>query len=39
MRLFDARGPNPKLGTVEQKIAVVGAFIAEAICIGAESFT
>ena len=34
-----AKGPNPNEGMVEQKIAVVLAFIAEAMCIGAESFT
>ena len=34
-----ANGPKPKLGIVEQNIAVVGASVAEAMCIGAESFT
>ena len=33
------RGPNPNEGTVEQNTAVTGAFIALAICKGAESFT
>jgi hypothetical protein len=33
------RGPKPKAGTVEQKIAVTGAFTAEARWSGAESFT
>tara|TARA_B100000614_G_C14444149_1_gene451518 strand:- start:60 stop:170 length:111 start_codon:yes stop_codon:yes gene_type:complete len=32
-------GPKPKDGIVEQKTALVGAFIAEAMCIGAESLT
>ncbi len=36
---FSESGPKPKAGTVEQKIAVTGAFIAEAKCCGAESFT
>ena len=34
-----AKGPNPNLGTVAQKKAVVGVFIAEAMCIGPESLT
>ncbi len=34
-----ANGPKPKSGIVEQNIVVVEAFIAEAKCIGAESFT
>lgn len=33
------KGPNPKSGVVEQKKAVTGAFIAEQICKGPESFT
>ena len=32
-------GPNPKEGRVEQYTAVVGAFTADAKCMGAESFT
>ena len=32
-------GPNPNAGVVEQKNAVTGAFIAEQICKGPESFT
>lgn len=36
---FSESGPNPKDGTVEQKTAVTGAFIAEAKCMGAESLT
>ena len=32
-------GPKPNCGTVEQKKAVTGAFIAEAICKGPESLT
>lgn len=33
------KGPNPKAGTVEQNIAVTGAFIALAKCKGALSLT
>ncbi len=34
MELKD-KGPKPNSGTVEQKTAVTGAFIADAICNGA----
>ena len=33
------KGPNPNAGIVEQKKAVTGAFMAEAMCKGPESFT
>ena len=33
------KGPKPNEGMVEQKKAVIGAFIAEAKCNGPESFT
>ena len=38
-RPFSRSGPKPKAGTVLQKMAVTGAFIALAICKGALSFT
>ena len=39
--IFDLvdNGPKPNAGIVEQKNAVIGAFIEDAICNGAESFT
>ena len=38
IREFSLSGVNPKAETVEQNIAVMGAFIEEQKCIGAESF-
>lgn len=38
-RPFSRSGPKPKAGTVLQNTAVTGAFIAEAMCKGALSFT
>jgi hypothetical protein len=37
--LSSERGPKPKAGIVEQKIATVGTFNAEQRCIGPESLT
>jgi hypothetical protein len=38
-RPFSRSGPKPKAGTVLQKMAVTGAFMALAMCKGALSFT
>ncbi len=38
-RPFSRNGPKPKAGTVLQKTAVTDAFMADAMCRGALSFT
>jgi len=38
LELLD-NGPKPNAGTVLQYMTVVGAFVAEQRCMGAESFT